>query len=110
MTIFHLLGMAAFSLVSALSGVVGLLLTLSLVKATVTEPRSFEFFEARLRHYTDRLVVNPDGTFSIIKTLHPVLVVLALWMATIVIFIAAVYMLRRIARGRLMYGGPVSPL
>jgi hypothetical protein len=58
----------------------------------------------------DRLVVNPDGTLSIIKNPHPILVVLALWMVAVVIFIAAVYMLRRIARGRLMYGGPVSSL
>lgn len=107
MPIFHLLSMAAFSLVSALSGVVGLLLTLSLVKAAVTA-RSFESFEGRLRNYTDSLVVTPDGTISIIKNPHPVLLVLAWWMAAIVIFIAAVYMLRRIARGRLMYGGPVS--
>jgi hypothetical protein len=87
--------------VAVISGSVALLLTYTLGKAAFAEPRSLEAFGVRLRHYTDRLEVSADGSLRLIRYPHPVLLNVGMWLASVLVLVASVYMLRRYARPRL---------
>jgi Ca2+/Na+ antiporter len=88
--------------VAVISGSVTLLLTYALGKAAFVEPRSLEAVGGRLRHYTDRLEVSADGSLRLIRHPHPVLFIVGVWLASVLVLVASVYMLRRYARPRLV--------
>jgi hypothetical protein len=86
---------------AVISGSVALLLTYALGKAAFVEPRSLEAVEGPLRHYTDRLEVGADGSLRLIQHPHPVFFIVGVWLASVLVLVASIYMLRRYARSRL---------
>jgi hypothetical protein len=86
--------------VALAAGFIALLMTYALGKAALQAPRSFAGSEARLRHFTDRLVVAPDGGLALVVHPHPILLIVSLWVGASVVFIVAVVRLRRDFRSR----------
>ena len=77
---------------------VALLMTFTLVRDGIASKGHLDDFEARVRHYSDRLEVTPDGSLIIHRAPHPVAPLLALLVGSWAVAGFLGYVLERLRR------------
>ncbi len=87
------------AVVICVAGFVALISTSTLVLHGVGSAGDLQEFESRIRHYTDRIEMAPDGV-RFVGPSHPILQFVSMTAVSWIVLLAAIAAVRRLYRGR----------